>query len=206
LRQREPQAVEDVIVAGALVLQPERVADLADDGERRGTGHEARDHGLRDVARQVAELQHRDQDLNHPDHRAEQEHGLVCIEPRVRIEERERAEDHERQRAGGAVDQVRRRAQDGSDRAKDDRAEQAEAWVDARDQRVRDALRKRDRGHGQAGLDIGARMPERVRGDPAPDRRAHSRLERRYMHPRHVTLGSNACGIRVGASACRRCR
>ena len=81
-------------------------------GQNRRSGDEARDHGFRDVARDVAEPRHGDDDLDDADHHREQEHRLVGVEPRVRIDEGERAEDDQRNRAGRTVDQMARRAEE----------------------------------------------------------------------------------------------
>ena len=74
--QGEPEAVEQVVIAGALFLQAEQVVHLAERDQAAGAGHEAQHHRFGDVARQVAQLEQGNDDLNGPDHQRQQKNGL----------------------------------------------------------------------------------------------------------------------------------
>ena len=72
----EPQTDEDVLVAGAPVLQAEQVAHLGQGDQETGPGHEPQDHRFGDVAGQVAQLEHGDENLDHADHRGQEKGRL----------------------------------------------------------------------------------------------------------------------------------
>ena len=95
-----------MLVTRALSLDPKRAGDLADDRQKSGAGDESGHHGFRNVARHVPEPRDGDDDLHDADHDREQEHGLICVELGVGIDEGERAEDDERNRARRAVDEM----------------------------------------------------------------------------------------------------
>ena len=88
-------AVETVRMAALAQTEPARVGAATPSAirsirltgeERRGTRHESEDHRLRDVAGQIPEAEDRDQDLDRPDHRAEQEHRFRGLATGVGIE------------------------------------------------------------------------------------------------------------------------
>jgi hypothetical protein len=87
LGKGQPQAIEDVLMSRAEILQAKRGTNLPHDGQGGGADQEAGDDRLGDVAGQVAQPQHRDGDLDNPDHGSEQEHGLVGVQPRLGIDE-----------------------------------------------------------------------------------------------------------------------
>ena len=74
--QGQPETVEQVVIAGALFLQAEQVVHLAQRDQAAGAGHEAQYHRFGDVARQVAQLEQGNDDLNGPDHQRQQKNGL----------------------------------------------------------------------------------------------------------------------------------
>jgi hypothetical protein len=96
-----------MLMAGALVTNSERVADLTDRKQHGGTAHETENNRFRNVAGEIAELEHRDEDLDGADHGTEKEHRFCRFDARVRIEKGERAEHDEGNRAGRSVDEVR---------------------------------------------------------------------------------------------------
>ena len=142
--------MQHMLRAGALVANAQRIADLADRQQQRRRAHEAEDDGFRDIAGEVAEPEHGDEDLDRAHHRAEQEHRLRGLDALIGVEDRKGAEHHQRDRAGRAVDQVRGRTEQRGHGGDDDRRIESVARIDAREQRIGHALRQRDRGDRQA--------------------------------------------------------
>jgi hypothetical protein len=92
VEHREIHVGQDRGVGIALALHPQRVADLAEGEDQRRRGHEPDDHRLRDVAREVAQLEHGNEDLDDTDEDAQQEQRLEERRAVLRVDECQRAE------------------------------------------------------------------------------------------------------------------
>ena len=68
----------------AAIAHARQVAELGECHQSAGAGHESNYDGFRDVARQVAEFEDRDQNLDAANHDSQQEHGLVGFDVRAR--------------------------------------------------------------------------------------------------------------------------
>jgi hypothetical protein len=100
----EPQPHQDVLVAAADGADAEQVVQLTQRHQQAGAGHEAEDDRLGDVARQVAQPQQRDDDLDQADEHGQQAghaHPLVGVERGG-----DGAEDDQRDGVGRAVDEA----------------------------------------------------------------------------------------------------
>ena len=64
---------QEVLMAGALLLQPEEICDLGQGDEQTGPGHEPDRHRLGDIARQVAKAEDGYQDLDPTGHHRQKE-------------------------------------------------------------------------------------------------------------------------------------
>ena len=64
VRQRQPEPLEKMILAGAGRRQSQQVLELIEHQQHRRAEREADDHRVRNVARQVAQPQQRDAGLN----------------------------------------------------------------------------------------------------------------------------------------------
>ncbi len=159
--ERQPEAIEDVLMAGAAVFQAEQVAHLGQADQETGPGHETEHHRFGDVPRQVAQLEHGDQDLDDADHHGQQE-GRFDGQPLVGSEKGQGTEDHQRDGVGRTVDQVRRGAEDRGDGRHHDGRVQPEARVDAGDQRIGHRLGHGNGGHRQAGNEVSASVTPSV--------------------------------------------
>ena len=106
VRQRQPDALEEVVLAGAGGGQAEQVFELIEHQQNRGAEREADDHRVRDIARQVAEPQQRDARLDDADDEREQDHGRDSFGI---AEADQRAQHGDRNRIGRAVDELLRR-------------------------------------------------------------------------------------------------
>ena len=80
-------------MAGSAVFYAQQVGHLAEGHQESGPRHETDHHRFGDVPRQIAQLEHADQNLEDADHHCQQKDGLIHVEASFRIEERERAEN-----------------------------------------------------------------------------------------------------------------
>ena len=156
MEQREVGTFQHRLPAVALVLHPQRIAELTQRDQNGRGQQKAEDHGFGDVSGQVTELEHRNQNLERANQDAEQEQRLEQDGAILRVEERQRAEHQQRYRTRRAVDQMRRRAENRSDEGHHDRRVHTEFRVDAGHQRVGDALWQRHRGDREPGDQVTA--------------------------------------------------
>ena len=141
-------------------LQPEQILQLVEHEQAAGAGREAEDHRVRDVAGEVAEPQQGDAELDRADHEGEQHRGLDL---RLRaVDHRDRGEHRDRDRVGGAVDELARRVEDRADGGHHDRGVEPVLGRQPGDHRVRHRLRDRDRRDRDAGEEVGARVARAV--------------------------------------------
>ena len=132
-------------------MHAEKIGDLADGQHDGGPDHKAQNDGFRDIARQIAEPENSDENLDGSDHNAQKEQGFHRFDAVVRIKKGQDAEDHERNGAGRSGNQMRRGAEDGGDRGKHDGGIEPEPRVDTGNNRVSHALRQGNCGDGQPG-------------------------------------------------------
>ena len=152
--QREPYAMQDLHVAVALIVHPQRVAQLSHGEQKRRGRHETDDDRLGDITGQVTQLEQADHDLEYANQDGQHEQRLEEFLGVLRIDEGKRREDQQRYGARRSVDQVRRRSEDRGDDRHDDCRVHAEPGIHPRDQCIRHGLRERDGRDGEAGNDI----------------------------------------------------
>ena len=157
LRQRAPEADEHVILPVAPAVQAEEIGHLPQRDEKARAGHEADDDRLRNVAREIAQPENGDEDLQDAGHDAEQKKRLHGVPLHIGVERRQRAEDDERDGVGRAVDEVRRRTEDRRHGRDDDGRVEAKTRIDPRDERIGHRLRQRDGGDGEPGQHVAPR-------------------------------------------------
>ncbi len=154
VEQGEPDATQDLHVAVAFVVHPQRVAQLSHGEQKRCGRHETDDDRLGNVAGQVAQLEQADDDLKSANQDGQHEQRLEEFLGVLRIDEGKRGENQQRYGARRSVDQVRRRSEDRGDDRHDDCRVHTEPGIHARDQRIRHGLRERNRRDGEAGNDV----------------------------------------------------
>ena len=75
VRHRQPEPLEKVIFTGAQRRQAQQVLELIEHQQHRRPQREADDHGVRNVARQIAQPQQRNAGLDRADHQGQQNGG-----------------------------------------------------------------------------------------------------------------------------------
>ena len=155
---RHPSAEKHVLQSGAAILHSCKIADLRDRNQRPRARHKSDYHGFRNVAGQVTQLEHCDQNLYATNHDSEKEHGLVRFHVRAGAEKCQRAENDERDRVGWPVDEVGRRAENRGHQRNDDRGVKAETGIHARDQGVSHGLGQGNGRHGDTRQQVFARF------------------------------------------------
>ena len=202
VEQGEVGTFQHRLPAVALVLHPQRVAELTHRDQNGRGQQEAEDDRFGDVSGQVTELEHRDQDLEGADQNAEQEQRLEQDGAILRVQERQRAEHQKRYGTRRSVDQMRGRSEDRGDEGHHDRRVHAEFRVDAGDQRIGDALRQRHGRDGEAGDEIATRFRHRRSSDFSRRPKCSWRLR---LSPR-VCRRDRGRSTRRPRRRCRYCR
>ena len=199
MEQGEPYATQDLHVAVALIVHPQRVAQLSHREQERGGRHEADDDRLGNVASQVAQFEQADDDLEDANQHGQQEQPLEEFLGVLRVEEGKRREDQQRDGASRSVDQMRRRTEDRGDDRYDDRRVHAEPGIHPRDQRISHRLRERNRRDSEAGNNVvpafdqvviqrkGHRVPLRI---PMPRRARLRCVSRIPLMPKNCSRAS----------------
>ena len=152
--QRVAQTQQDLLVTIALVMQAQKIGCLPDHDEHAGARHESNHHRFGNITGQVPQLEDGNQDLNDADHDREQKHRLESVEPRVGIKKGERTKDDQRDGIGRAVDQVRRRPEQGCHRRDHDGRVESETRINPGNQGISHGLRQGDGRHGEPGQDV----------------------------------------------------
>src|SRR5208283_6072289 len=97
-----------MLMACPLVVNAEKICDLANRQQKGRPAHEAENDGFRDIASEIPELENSDENLNDTNHHAKQEHRFIGFNALTRFKKRQGAEDNKRDRAGRAIDKVGR--------------------------------------------------------------------------------------------------
>ena len=136
--------------------QAEQVLQLVEHEQSARAQREADDHRVGDVAGEIAEPQQRDAELDHSHHEGQQHGGLDLLV--LAFDQGERGEQRDRDRVGGAVDELSRRRRDGPDGRHHDRGVEAVLRGEPGHHRVRHRLGHGDRRHGDPRQRVGARV------------------------------------------------
>ncbi len=151
--------LEKVIFAGSHRRQPQQVLELIHHQQQGGAQGEAHDHGMRNIARQIAQAQQRNAGLHHAHQQGQHDHGRNAFRFAKAYNG---TEDGDRNGVGGPIDQLLRRIEQGADGRHHNRSVQAVLRRDIGDLGVGHRLGHGDGGHGEAGHGVGHERAIRV--------------------------------------------
>ena len=142
----------------------EEGVELRGHDQQRRAGGESDDDRVRDEVDEAPEAREPHRELDRADEHAKREHQRHVVGSAGRGERRDRGEHDERQRVGGAADEMPRRSPQRRDDRRDHRAIEAILRRQPGERRVGDALRQHDERADEPGLRVRAERRARRSG------------------------------------------